>query len=526
LNEISSNLAELLEICNDKEKFIGFSESYFKQLGNNQISALDYNLFMDKAQELHCKTKFNEIYSRYRNKLNENVPDLPPYIVIKNDKERVSPERLAMYIADTQHFYFVQAPDREDRRLFWYEGGVYNRISASTAKGKIKAIIGEYNPDIATVRVIEDTYKLLTFSLDNHFISSDVMLDADENIINFENGILYLDTMQLEPHSPNYKTTIQIPCKWTSSETETPVFDRFIGHLTRGEQQAKQTLLEFIGFTISNVSIAKFKKALFLIGEGNSGKTQYINLLQRLIGSVNYAAVPFSKLEARFQVASLYRKRLGADADCRTVGSSEMSVFKSLTGGDQLQAEEKGLMSFSFTFKGAYIVAANDLPLFGGDKGSHVFERILPIHCGDSIAPEQRDKHLLDKLYSERSGIITKAIKALKQAIANNYRFTVGTNSNLLLTQYRIKNDSVLQFITECCEDSQPQTALSTAQMWTAFREWCKINNEYPLKRRAFTKSVASYYKLPEYAITSVYCGKRYYPMTLKQEYKQELHFF
>lgn len=37
-------------------------------------------------------------------------------------------------------------------------------------------------------------------------------IDADENIINFKNSVLHLDTMLLKPHSPSYLCTKHILC--------------------------------------------------------------------------------------------------------------------------------------------------------------------------------------------------------------------------------------------------------------------------------------------------------------------------
>jgi len=57
---------------------------------------------------------------------------------------------------------------------------------------------------------------------DRRFVKED-KLNADENIINFQNGLLYLDTLELKEHSPKIYSTIQIPCNWNPKE---PVLKR------------------------------------------------------------------------------------------------------------------------------------------------------------------------------------------------------------------------------------------------------------------------------------------------------------
>lgn len=526
MNTVSAMISDTLDSCNDKESFLS-AVSGMLSVDGATFTKLDYNIMLERASQLRCKTKFIKLYDEYSAKLLEISPEIPPYIFIKNNKAAVDPVALADYIADTEYYIFVQSRDREDKRLFWYENGVYNRISVSVVKSKIKEIISKYDRSLATVKAIEETFKQIGYTRDSHYIANDEILNQDTNIINFENGILNLKTMTLDAHSPEYLSTVQIPCKWCSIPQETPIFDKFIEHLARGEAEAKQTLLEFIGFVISNIHIKKYKKSLFLIGAGNSGKTQFINMICDFIGRDNYCSLPFSRLENRFSAASLYQKRLAVDDDCRAVGCNEVSVFKSMTGGGSLSGEEKGAMSYSMIYHGAYIVAANDVPLFGGDKGEHVYQRILPIQCGDSIPEKDQDKDLREKLYSERQGIITKAVLALKQTIENNYTFTIGNNSAAALGKYKIENDSCLMFFEECCEaTTSPKDACNTAQLWNAFREWCNITNEYCPKRRIFNKTMAEMLNISEYSLIKASMGKRYYPLTLKAEMKEELHIY
>ena len=53
---------------------------------------------------------------------------------------------------------------------------------------------------------------------------------------------------------------------------------------------------------------------------------------------------------------------------------------------------------------------------------------------GFVIPKERQDKTLLDKLYTERRGIVFKAVKALQTVIRNGYRFT-----SLRASRWRVK---------------------------------------------------------------------------------------
>ena len=54
--------------------------------------------------------------------------------------------------------------------------------------------------------------------------------------------------------------------------------------ITNGDEMVKQLLMEFIGVCISNVKGWRMKKALFLVGQGDTGKSQLKSLVERLLG--------------------------------------------------------------------------------------------------------------------------------------------------------------------------------------------------------------------------------------------------
>lgn len=99
------------------------------------------------------------------------------------------------------------------------------------------------------------------------YVSQDA-LNADENIVNFQNRILKITAtdMELIPHSADILSTIQLSCEWTDEDIDIPVFDSYMDTLTNGDEMVKQLLMEFIGVCISNVKGWRMKKHYFLLG--------------------------------------------------------------------------------------------------------------------------------------------------------------------------------------------------------------------------------------------------------------------
>ena len=459
----------------------------------------------------------------------------------KNNEKKynVNAELLAKYIQDTENYIFVQRRDTDDLRAFWYENGVYKRITASGIQGKIKDIIISKTGKTALAKYnkIYDTYRLIALpsAKDKHFVQSESLLDADENIINFQNGIYHFDTNIMTEHSPEVLSTIQIPCRYNpevkTSLQDCPTAEKYLNHLGNNDSDSVRTLWETLGFTISNFKIEHFKAAVFLIGAGDSGKTTFGKFIKLIIGEDNFTALPFSELDKRFGTSVLYHKRVAIDDDCSYTSFSNVSVFKSITGGGEIKNEEKGKQSYSYVYNGLYIVLSNSLPLFSGDKGQHVYDRIIPIRTGDSVPKEQQDSHLLDKLLAEREAIINHALNIFRSCTieTNKMKFVLSQESLNLRRQYEIENDVTYQFLEECIDKSKTNShETTTADLFKAFCYWLDDNaiRNKPTKKQ-FVTSICNYlnvpYNLKDSAIVKSNGRKYYKGLNLSDEAKKEL---
>jgi phage/plasmid-associated DNA primase len=66
------------------------------------------------------------------------------------------------------------------------------------------------------------------------------------------------------------------------------------------------------------------KKALFLVGPGDTGRSLMKSLPERILGAGNYASIDLTELVARFGTSSLYEKRLADNSDMSFVTVSEL----------------------------------------------------------------------------------------------------------------------------------------------------------------------------------------------------------
>ena len=418
----------------------------------------------------------------------------PPFVICNAKTERVSAALLATYIRENCHYVFVRESERNAYLKYVYEDGVYRLYSDDMFKGLIKAQIMAYKPELVSMKVVNEAYSQLTTDLD--YIPETAM-NADESIINFQNGLLDIDTLELKPHDPAVLSTIQIPCKWETAPTPTPVFDSYLSTLTDENPATQQLLLEFIGAVLSNVKGWRMKKSLFLVGPGDTGKSQLKALVERIIGRGNYSTMDLEQMEARFGTSIVKGKRLVGSSDMSFMTVKELKTFKKVTGGDGLYMERKGVDGFEGLYDGFIWFCMNQLPRFGGDDGEWVYNRIMPVHCTNVIPLEKQDKQLQDKMFEEREGIIHRAVMAFRTVLENGFRFSEPAEVGENRIQYRQENDSALAFMDECMvkrtEPPKRNDKVTVNVIYLTYRSWYsrEYGNQYFKARKEFFKSLA-----------------------------------
>ena len=419
-----------------------------------------------------------------------------PYFIVFNKKGTPSlePSLLARYVRETVHYILVRDSAMQTVMPFVYEDGFFSLYDQKMFLGKIKEPVMEYDEIFVKMPKITETYNQL---MTDKATATQEDLNADESFICLQNGLLKITATELtlQEHTPEVICTNQIPCDWTGKEVDTPVFDRFLDELTSGDKELQELILEFFGVAISNIKGYRIKKALFLVGPGNTGKSALKSFMEKLLGKGNYMGSDLQDLEARFGTSSAYGRRLVGSSDMSYLTVDELNTFKKMTGGDSLHAEFKGQQIFEYVYQGVLCFCMNSLPRFGGDDGKWVYDRILPVRCTNVIPEDKQDKNLQEKLYAEREGIVCKLVKAAQRVIANGYRLIEPAAIVEARNEYVKENNSVIGFFTECMcrkDDEKYSERHTITAIYSIYRDYCNLNNNGHAKTMAdFRKRIA-----------------------------------
>lgn len=282
---------------------------------------------------------------------------------------------------------------------------------------------------------------------------------------------------------------------------------------------------QFLAVAISNIRGSRLKKAMVLYGDGDTGKSKIIELLQYILGKDNFAVCDIADLEQRFRTSTLFAKRLAGNADMSFAKISELKVFKSLSGGDQVFAERKGKNGFSFKFDGLFLFASNSLPHFGGDKGDWVYNRFIVVECKTVIPKDKQDKELIDKLKNERKAIIAYLISKLPQIIKNGYKLDIPESCDAALDAFKVQNSLPLQFFKEFCQirpnRSAPSDGCTRQKIYDTFRSW--ITTTKPSRRTPerddFINEIGNFLGINPHTMEFRTSSGRYWMITIKPEF-------
>lgn len=317
--------------------------------------------------------------------------------------------------------------------------------------------------------------------------------NRSSNHVNLRNGVFNIVTRSLEPHDLGFRFNYCVRANYLVDGTliVCPSFMGFSQSSLNGDPIKWQTLLEFIGYALSDSNAGKC--ALFLQGQPNSGKSIILAFLRRLLDDDLVASVQLHQLGERFNRAELAGKKLNIAGEIAGRTLNDISIFKSATGGDRIEGEFKGKDPFYFVPRCKHLFAGNTLPLTTDTDATAAFiNRVRVLLFNTSIPSEQQDKNLLDKLWEERDSIVTLALRALRKLAQRNYEFTVPDDSARFLASFAVRGNIVGGFIEDCCV-LDPDARVFNAELYAAFDAYCARNGLRAMSQQRFYDMLSGY---------------------------------
>jgi P4 family phage/plasmid primase-like protien len=318
-------------------------------------------------------------------------------------------------------------------------------------------------------------------------------INPDPWLLNCQNGTLDLRTGTLKPHDPADLITHLAPVTYDPMAT-CPTWERFLKEVFAGDHEMVAFMQRAIGWCLTGVVQ---ERALFLLygSQGHNGKTTLVELVRDLLGTAGEEGFGYArKVEATTFMKSKNHednlRKAAQLAGARFVYSSEIDedhrlneqLIKDMTGGDTMEARRLYKEAFNFkpTFK-PWMYGNHKPEIRGTDDA--IWSRVKLVEFPVSFA-NRTDDELPTKLRKELSGVLNWALTgclAWQQKRLNPPPKVLATTE-----AYRKEQDTIGQFLTECCLTGEDYMQCKASALYAAYRKWVEANDMPLLSQRRF----------------------------------------
>jgi len=290
-----------------------------------------------------------------------------------------------------------------------------------------------------------------------------------------DNGVLNLQTWGLRPHKKEDRLERVIPwsfgARYTAGEScpvwEQALIDWFGEDEAGGELIA--ALQEFAGYVC--MSHAKYKKALVLKGESDTGKSQVLYVFEQLAGEGNSCQLSVEHMDDLERRAVIKGKTLNVMSELSEDALIADGGFKTMISTeDPLLISAKWEPTQMIRPAAKHIISTNNLPRLN-DKTKATFNRLLIIPMERVIPHAKQDRTLQQKLLAEMPGIFAWALEGARRLLDRKGVWPTPAKAVEILSEYREEANPAIAFMSQCWEEA-PHYRVPLRDVAAKYNDW------------------------------------------------------
>lgn len=412
-------------------------------------------------------------------KRNEKAKSAPP-----SKDDQLPPNEVALSILANHNVLNV------DDTMYWYDGRKWVMTRASFLNHLALQADGEENSSLNRRKEIASFIATKIYSR-NHKWRQIEMYEVP-----VANGVVDVRDMSIRPH--RVEDYIQTCVPWDfMPEAQCPVLMRCLDTYFGGDDQGEAkiaALQEFFGYCL--MPHARYKRALFCLGESDCGKSTIPFLLRILLGAENCTAVSVTAMDDERKRAPL----LGKLVNLLTELTSEAMIAD---GGFKTLVSTEEPILFDVKWGGVFmdipickhVIVSNSKPGIN-DRSNGTYRRLLLVHFRHVIPQSEQDTTIWDQLRGEVDGILSWALEGAQRLHAQGGRFTDPGAEEV--KAYKAEQNPFLQFVAEKCEIDEEGSAFMHD-----LRSQCEAWYGNKLRPQYFASLIrSSGYKISEERVT------------------------
>lgn len=284
------------------------------------------------------------------------------------------------------------------------------------------------------------------------------------------NGVLDVETGDLHSHRPQYKTTVQCPHEYIP-EAQCPNWKNWLAE-RQPDEATQMQVQEMFGYCLFlDINYHSF---FFLYGDGGTGKSTCVKVLEHLVGERNIKSMELEDLDNPFTRNGLVGKSLYLCKELTASSFKHIGLIKAIVSGDRISADVKYGRGFDFIPKGRLVMESNVIAATP-DSSSGFSRRFIQISWEKPI--EVIDYGLEEKLMKEAAGILNWAIEGYKR-LKERGRFehtdrSAEATRQLLLHRAQVPSFANSAALTDHGSDLSYKGRAPVHDVFEAYKDWC-----------------------------------------------------
>lgn len=325
--------------------------------------------------------------------------------------EKPKLERSVATIGDSliSTYYFKTLNDTQEI-LYHSKEGIYDyggeQIIEQTVRRQVDREISKH--DLAEVLYYVQT---MTYIDRSEF-------DKDPNWLHVANGWLNIKTREFIDHSPDRLSLFKIPWNYDKDARNLVQQDFFADVLEAEDLEVNQKLYGYL-----LLPDQRYKKAFLGIGAKDSGKSKYTELAETFAGKVSHVTLHDLDQDRNHNVVKITTSILNTASEVSKYKLKDVTLFKAITGGDELTFREIYGKPFDTRVRAKILVVGNNKPDFD-DMDKTFIERWIVLKFSNIFkVGEDMDENIMQKLTTpaEMSGLLNYAIEGLTMLQKDGY---------------------------------------------------------------------------------------------------------
>ena len=295
------------------------------------------------------------------------------------------------------------------------------------------------------------------------------------------NGLLELETGRLFPSRAGHFTTTQIPHVYDPAAA-CPEWLKWLEDRQEDEETRNQ-IQEIFGYCLG--TSVNFHSFFFFYGDGGTGKSTCVDVLEWLIGSENKVSLELTELDNPFTRSQLVGKSLYLAKELTTRSFKHIGLIKAIVSGDPVSVDVKYGQGFDFRPRGRLVMESNVLACTPDSSGG--FERrFIQVNFDKPIDRKKMEYGFQERFKAEMSGILNWALEGYRRLMARG-RFEHTQKSQAATDDLLKHRAGVSMFLKSGMlrevEDPTGELGVRMERIYGLYNEWCETEAVVPFHK-------------------------------------------